>query len=129
MYNCASTMNYLKEKQRMCSSYISCYAECSKSDCPLKTTHNGIVLTCKEFELKYPEKAMKIVQKWVDANPHKTILTEFLKHYPNAPLNKAGLPELCASWLGYTKPKQCYVTKGSCKECWNRSLCERNKLN
>lgn len=124
MIDCSITENYFAEKQRMTgatkSKYGICTIDCKK--CPLYPTNNGISekLSCVNLEMHYPEKAVAIVQKWSDEHPQKTYLSEFLKHYPNAPLIPNGTPEICLRKLGLTDIKTCRV--GGCVECWNQPI-------
>lgn len=78
------------------------------------------------------KKAIAIVQNWSDEHPQKTYLSEFLKHYPNAPLADNGTPDICPEKLGLTDIKKpCF---GDCVECWNQpieesDLVESEKIN
>lgn len=119
--NVNNSLNYMREKDRMCSSYIKSCNDCLESECPLKVTQNGITITCRRFESLYPEKAIAIIQKWSDEHPQRTYLTEFLEHYPNAELDDAGRPKLvlCPHYLGLNDIGDC---KRSCVECWNQPM-------
>lgn len=124
MIDCTKTENYFAEKARMTrateSEYEICKINCKK--CPLYPTNNWTSenLSCVSFEKRYPEKAIKIVQKWSDEHPQKTYLSEFLKNYPNAPLVHDGTPEIYLRKLGLTDIKTCRV--GGCVECWNQPI-------
>lgn len=88
-------------------------------DCPLCSENNGTSesLSCTSFEMHYPEKAVAIIQKWSDEHPPKTYLSEFLKNYPNAPLNDDGIPKvICIQELGVTMTEEC---NNDCVKCWN----------
>lgn len=120
--NVNNSLNYMREKDRMCSSYIKSCNDCLESECPLKVTQNGITITCRRFESLYPEKAIEIVQKWSDEHPQKTRLSEFLKHYPNAQLNDDGTPEnLCPCCLEMKNIDDCGIDR-NCVECWNQPI-------
>ena len=68
----------------------------------------------------YPEKAIEVVQRWSDEHPQKTYLTEFLRNYPDAKLNDAGVPDgICPYMLGLNDTHDC---KRSCIECWNQPI-------
>lgn len=115
MIDCNITKNYLKEKKRMCGNN-SC------STCPLtKSFPKGTV--CTHIEYTNLDKAIKIVQKWSNEHPQKTLLTEFLKHYPKAELNSNGCPDIAPCELGIIKLKD--ECKGKdvyyyhCEKCWN----------
>ena len=88
--------------------------------CPLGITNNGMDVLCSEFETLYPEKAIANVQKWSNAHPQKTYLSELLKIFPNIPLSDDGTPKsLCPFELGVTMTEKC---NNECVECWNRII-------
>ena len=120
MIDCSKTMNYFIEKSRMIEQQKDGVCKLDCSDCPLSISNNGTDISCSHFETGYPEKAIKIVQKWSDEHPQKTYLSEFLKNYPNAPLVHDGTPEICLRKLGLADIKTCRV--GGCVECWNQPI-------
>lgn len=122
MIDCTKTINYFNEKLRMTKRTKKGLCETSCSDCPLYNENNGTSegLSCGCLEMHYPEKAIEIVQKWSDAHPQKTFLTEFLKNYPNAPLDDDGAPKgVCPHALGLTDIDDC---DGNCVKCWNQPI-------
>lgn len=120
--NVNNSLNYMREKDRMCSSYIKSCNDCLDSECPLKVTQNGITITCRRFESLYPEKAIAIVQRWSDEHPPKTFLTEFLKNYPNAQLRIDGTPKVvCPYYLGLISRDDCRKDH-NCVKCWNQPI-------
>lgn len=92
-------------------------------ECPLSSKTNGTKETCPVFENCYPDKAIEIVQKWSDKHPQRTLLTEFLKHYPKTELNSFGCPSIAPCELGIIKLKDECKDKAvycfHCKKCWN----------
>ena len=121
MIDCNITKNYIHERKRMCESY-SCF------ECPLSSKTNGTRKTCRVFENCYPDKVMEIVQKWSDEHPPKTLLSEFLEHYPNAKMNNDGYPsDIAPCSLGLVKRKDIcknmclyfYDNGHPCYDCWN----------
>lgn len=121
MIDCSNTREYLTEKARMSKTTKSgiCKVECAK--CPLSSDNNGVGECCTDFEMLYPQQAISIVQRWSNANPQKTYLSELLKHYPNALLKDDGTPEICLSSLGLTNYNGC--RNGiTCSECWNQTI-------
>lgn len=97
-----------------------CKIKCN--ECPLSVYNNTIGFTCNEFEGNYPKKAIKIVQKWSDEHPSKTILSDFIEKYPNAPLNDDGIPKtICIGDLGLNDLGLCKAGR-NCIECWNRPI-------
>jgi hypothetical protein len=127
MIDCSKTENYFAEKRRMIKKYrlndgaYLCGVNCA--NCPLNSLNNGISgkITCSDFEVFYPEKAIKKVQKWSNEHPRKTYLSEFLKNYPNAWLNEKGIPKrMCPSTLGLKDLEDCGGR--NCVECWNQPV-------
>lgn len=126
MIDCSKTENYFAEKLRMTkrrkiygNAYM-CKIDCA--NCPLNSLNNGTndMTSCSDFEALYPEKAIEIVQKWSDAHPQKTFLTEFLKNYPNAKLDEDGTPhKLCPWHLGLISVNSC---RNNCVRCWNQPI-------
>lgn len=124
MIDCAKTENYFAERRRMTmtAKYGICKLDCTK--CPLSSKNNGTSenLSCANLEIHYPEKAIAIIQKWSDEHPQKTYLSEFLKHYPNAPLDDAGMPKLlCPHRLGLMSIDDCRKDR-NCVKCWNQAI-------
>lgn len=120
MIDCSKTENYFAEKKRMIkrAGIGVCRIKCE--DCPLGITNNGMDVPCSEFETLYPEKAIANVQKWSNAHPQKTYLSELLKIFPNIPLSDDGTPKsLCPFELGVTMTEKC---NNECVECWNRII-------
>ena len=124
MIDCTKTTNYFNEKLKMTKRTKNGLCEIKCSNCPLCSNSNGEGLSCPEFEMYYPEKAIEIVQRWSDEHPQKTFLTEFLKNYPNAELDH-GVPKVCLKKLG-TVPRCAKTKKGdlhiSCYRCWNQPI-------
>lgn len=121
MIDCSKTENYFAEKLKMTKRTKNGLCEINCSNCPLSSNNNGEGLFCSDFEMYYPEKAVKAVQEWSDKHPQKTYLTEFLKNYPNAKLEENGVPKnICPSRLGLKDLEDCCVR--SCVECWNQPI-------
>lgn len=115
MIDCSKTENYFIEKKRMLKATEStvCRVGCAK--CPLSAGNNNKGICCTDFEVLYSEKAIAIVQKWSNAYPQKTFLTEFLKNYPNAQLRIDGLPKgVCPYALGLINRDDCQKKDHNC---------------
>lgn len=126
MINCMRAENFLKEQNRMCVKYRNYPNACR--ECPLSSWKNknpkGDLITCCDILSKEPQKAIGIVQKWSNEHPQKTLLSEFLEHYPNAKMNSDGYPSDSAPCrLGIVKLKdECKdrcVYRFHCQDCWN----------
>lgn len=125
MIDCSKTKNYFAEKQRMTGQRKDGVCELNCIDCPLSSFNNGIGIPCMNLESSYPEKAIEIVQKWSDEHPQKTYLSEFLKHYPNALLDKNDTPgKVCPCDLGLMSMDDC---RDGCVKCWNQPIEESEK--
>lgn len=119
MINCKQVENYMCEKLRMCKIF-----ECSK--CPLNIADSGY-LACNAYEMNNPTEAINIVQKWSNGHPQRTLLTEFLKSYPNVELNNCGYPtKISPCSLGVVTDIICgkpYSAKATrCQDCWNMPI-------
>lgn len=122
MIDCSKTENYFAEKLRMTKQQKNEICKLDCTDCPLNIENNSTGLSCPYFEMRYLEKAIKIVQQWSDEHPPKTYLSEFLKNYPNTPLGNNGTPEsICPYELGLMSIDDC--KKGcNCIKCWNQPV-------
>lgn len=120
MVDCNITANYFAEKRRMTKRAKNGLCKLGCSNCPLCSINNNKGQSCTAFEMLYPEKAIEIVQKWSNEHPQKTFLTEFLKNYPNAPLDDDGTPKgVCPRALGLMDIDDCddnYI------KCWNQPI-------
>lgn len=121
MIDCSKTKNYIAEKLRMTKKRRHiCEIVCA--DCPLNNENNGTGVSCKDFESRYPEKAIAVVQKWSDEHPPKTYLSEFLKQYPNVQLRYDGIPKsFCLQHLGLMSKDDCKKYR-NCVDCWNQPI-------
>lgn len=120
MIDCSKTINYLLERNRMCGFCGGC------EKCPLYkvTDKENMNDNCDMIEEKFPDKAITIVQEWSDEHQKKTYLSEFLKHYPNAPRDEDETPDnICPYDLGL-KSEDCENCHHEYNrvECWNKPL-------
>lgn len=118
MIECTKTENYFNEKSRITKRKKNGVCEIKCNDCPLNITNNGIGIPCSDFETIYPKKAILIVQRWSNAHPPKTYLTELLKIFPNTPLEDDGTPNFCPYRLGLISIDDCRKDR-NCVKCWN----------
>jgi len=115
-----SLKNYLSEQARMTKSSDVGVCRISCNHCPLSRFNNDEEMLCTELELRHPEKAIAIIQKWSDEHPQRTCLSEFLEHYPNVQLYDTGLPKgVCPYNLGLTDIDDC---DNNCVKCWNQPI-------
>ena len=130
MIDCSKTENYLAEKQRMTKNNDNGMCKLVCRECPLYSENNGTSekLSCMRLEVHYPKKAIEIVQKWSDEHPQKTYLSEFLEHFPNAPLHVIGMlagtpKDICPYHLGLMSIDDCRNDRNrDCIKCWNQAI-------
>lgn len=111
-------VKFLQEKRRMCKQYDLC------EKCGIGKAKDNLPMDCMEYTESFPEVAVKIVEKWSEENPPKTLLDLFKEQHPNAPLDEDGSPRVCPYQLGYTSEEEddsvCSVLFEKCVPCWNR---------
>lgn len=112
-------IDYFKTKNRMTK---GCTIDCDS--CLLSSSANPKEEMCTEFEIEYPQEAIKIVQDWLERNPNKTRKERLLEFFPDAPIGDYGTPSICCKALGITK--ECFFNDGSvdCIGCWNEPYYE-----
>lgn len=116
-------IKFLKEKNRMTK---KCSIDCS--DCPLSSEKNTTGFACGDLQRVYSEIAVSIVEKWAEEHPQETRLSQFLKYYPNAPLDMYGIPRACVKDLGIVEYEYlCSDDCTDCPDCWNTPLEEELK--
>lgn len=103
-------VEFLKEKNRMCESYSSCY-ECEIK----KMTVNSGMFHCSIWVGKHNEEAVAIVEKWSAEHPIKTRQSEFLKMFPNAKFAD-GVIDICPCQID-TKIKDDCSRLSPCFNC------------
>lgn len=79
-------VEYLKGRTRMTKAGKRNICGISCNECPLYEGNNGLEVDCQAIESAYPEKAVAIVKKWAAEHPIKTRQSEFLKMFPNVPM-------------------------------------------
>lgn len=118
-----TTVEYLKAKKRMCDRYIDSAPTCE--GCPLD---NPDCTGCLDYEETCLEEVIEKVEKWAKENPEETILSDFLKKYPNAELTSGGWPLFCCEHLFKREHSNSLCSPvQSCKKCWSRPLSEVQK--
>jgi len=114
--DCSVTVNFLKERRRMCDSHrYSC------GDCPLKEASRHAKCTCSDYEYAYPEAAIEILQKWSNEHPQKTRLDDIKEKYPNVEMMD-GTPMFYPLRLGYCKDCDKCIVRGLIKRCWGEPV-------
>ena len=123
MIDCSKTKNYFGEKARMLKSNQNgkCCGVCS--DCPFSIFKNGLYLSCNDFEVANPDKAIAIVQKWSDEHPQKTYADDIFEKFPNAQKSISETPKACRQDVYGIQCKFRNINHG-CVECWNEVMPE-----
>lgn len=120
MTDCNEARNLLSEYRRMCATLDEC------ADCPLSreiglhSEREG----CMRFLTGHPSASVHVIQKWSDAHPKSTYLSDFKEKHPKAQLGMAGLPMACPVLLGYTR-ESCGGVNPDCIKCWNTLIKEK----
>lgn len=119
-------VKFLKERQRMfeMAGGVEVEMTCNVDSCERCAFYIKQEPFCLE-DLQDYEAMEAAIEEWSDEHPRKTYKQDFLKKYPNAPLNKNNVPRFCLCNVGYLpfENQPCIVGEcGSCLECWNRSM-------
>lgn len=116
--DCSVTVNFLRERQRMCDSHRHGCGNCALREVSRYTEH-----TCSDYTYAHPETSVKVVQKWSDEHPVKTRLDDLLKKYPNARIDNSP-PHFFPYALGYCEDcHNCVLNdRRGHKVCWHEPL-------
>lgn len=95
--------------------------------CPLYYDNNSKNCLCRDIRRNYPEEYLRILADYDKAHPVKTILQDFREKYPNAVMDKDGVPEIsCPQKLGYNCSCHCsgIIDSHVCGNpyCWNQPV-------
>lgn len=112
-------VEYVKALRRLCISQSGCNA------CQLIGKSGCIASNMN----KEAEKAVQIVEQWAKDHPVKTRQSEFLKMFPNAPVNRSdGILCIDPCAIDCTQKdnkKYCNMTCTACrKDYWNEEVSE-----
>lgn len=77
-------MEFIRERNRMCKHFGCC------GECPA----NGVI--CGTIgEMDDAERLVQIVEAWAKEHPRKTRKSVFLEQWPEARVDKYGIPSIC----------------------------------
>lgn len=110
-------VEYLKQKNRMTN---NCTIACNT--CPLAIENNNRNLVCANFVRHYIEEAVEIVENWAKEHPAKTYKDVFLEKFPDAKIEKNGVPYPCIIYLFGEKVRPRVCGNCSCTYCWDREI-------
>lgn len=113
-------VEFVQTKNRMCEA-LTC------QECPMSYRYNFVGKECDVFINDCPKSAVEIVEEWSKGRPVKTRQSEFLKHYPNAEINKiTGALTICPTDIfggdceDYSEPA--ITCDKCCKRFWFESV-------
>lgn len=116
-------MGFMMTFGEFCKSHATC------NSCPLNDMPGDefcIVRMCADpSNARF---AIETIEEWraeeKKKTERKTILSEFLKKFPNTPLGTDGTPHFCVKVLGYnyTDEDICEVNQCCCTACWKTVL-------
>lgn len=113
--DCSVTVNFFRERRRMCDSYRQ---ECK--DCVLRRVNRFPTYTCSDHMYTHPDTAIEIVQKWSDEHPVKTRLDDLLKKYPKTYISSGNTPSIRPYMLGYCENcDDCVYSHCEAEVCWH----------
>ena len=116
--DCSVTVNFLRERQRMCDSHRHGCGNCALREVSRYTEH-----TCSDYTYAHPETSVKVVQKWSDEHPVKTRLDDLLEKYPNAYISSGNTPSIRPYMLGYCENcDDCVYSHCEAEVCWHELL-------
>ena len=110
-------VEFLKKLKRMCDkNRDSCHGSCYACEIFAKKVEKAI--SCSSFIQDYPEEAIAIIEKWSTEHPTKTRKSEFLKLFPNVPVDDNGVPFIMPCNIEYEAKKECerHSECGTCRE-------------
>lgn len=113
--DCSKTIDFIKEKKRMCKNEI-CLT------CPLSKSNNEKNLHCRTFMAEYPEKIVEIMQKWSDEHPQKTYKDDFFEKFPNSEKEGNGYPVVACPCKIYPQLKLTCKDYIYCSDCWDKMM-------
>ena len=109
-------VEFLKKERSMCERYKNMC-----KDCPVSSEKSGEKLPCYALRMHNPERYCSIIKKWADEHPAKTRQSEFLKMFPNAPLNEFVILGICP--MDVDRDRGCPKSGAKCiycrKEYWS----------
>lgn len=105
------TVEYVKQRERMCNYYTNC-GDCPAGDYEGCSSLSGI------------SKLIPIVEQWAKEHPVKTRQSEFLKMWPDAEIGDDGYPSVAPCQL--YKDMEEKDENGVCCENYGCGICRRD---
>lgn len=110
-------VKFVKERKRMCDSYLMC-----ADGCPIKALKIKYDEGCGIVMNNHADEFVDAVEKWSADHPIKTRASDLLEKLPKASVTPQGYPISCAMVLGYCDTCIGFTDEKSCKECWETPL-------
>ena len=110
-------VEYLKQKKRMTN---NCTIACNI--CPLAIENNNGNLVCANRDTISLEEAVATVENWAKEHPVKTYKSVFLEKFPDAKIEKNGVPYPCIIYFFGEKVRPRACGNCSCTYCWDREV-------
>lgn len=102
-------VEFIRERNRMCKHFRWC------AECPA----NGVI--CGTIgEVNDAERLVQIVEAWTKEHPRKTRQDEFLEQWPEARVDKDGIPCICPVNIAKNQRDEyggCANSMENCHEC------------
>lgn len=123
-----NAVKFLKERQRMFEmaggngyeNRVTCHGvDCAR--CAFYIKEKSFCLD----DLQDYEGMEAKLEEWIAKHPKRTYQQDFLEKYPNAPLGRNGVPNICPYEVGYFPAdlKLCAIDSFvGCVECWGKEM-------
>lgn len=102
-------MEFIRERNRMCKHFCWC------AECPAHGVICGTI-----GEVNDAERLVQIVEAWAKEHPHKTRQSEFLEQWPEARVDKYGIPFICPVAIAKNQGDEdgwCANPMEDCRKC------------
>ena len=114
-------VKFVKEYRRMCNQHADCVG------CPIESIASKKQLYCRDFQIKFPDWFVNLVELWSREHPQKTRLDDLKEKFPNFILKEDGYPAPRPFVFGYCGKKACtdcshfekQIADLSPKHCWD----------
>ena len=119
-------VKFLKERQRMfkMAGGLEKGITCGGVSCEKCAFYIKAESFCLEDLQDYEGMEAKL-EEWIAKHPKRTYQQDFLEKYPNAPLGRNGMPNICPYEVGYFPAdlKLCAIDGFvGCVECWGKEM-------
>lgn len=99
-------VEFIRERNRMCKHFRGC------AGCPA----DGMICSTI-WEMNDAERLVQIVEEWSAAHPVKTRQSVFLEQWPEARVDKNGIPCICPAAITENQRDECANPMENCNKC------------